>query len=87
MWCKSQDTEITERQLLIPARGGFNVLGHCWAGNIAFISSLLKGLFLNNGDVPGFENTAMAEEVLVGKSEDGFETLRWRKYFFFRSAE
>lgn len=67
MWCKSQDTGITERQLFVPGRGGFNILGHCWAGNIAFISSLLKGLFLNNGDVPGFENTAMGEEVLVRK--------------------
>lgn len=86
MWCKSQDTEFTERQLFIPGRGGLNIFGHCWAG-IAFISSLLEGPFLNNGDVPGFENTAMGEEVLVGKSEDGCEILRWRKYFFFRSAE
>lgn len=87
MWCKSQDTEITERQLFVPAREEFNTLSHCWAGNIAFISSLLKFLFLNNGDVPGFENTAMAEEGLVGKSEDECEILRWRKYFLSRSAE
>lgn len=33
------------------------MLGQCCAGNYTFISTLLKGLFLNNGDVPGFENS------------------------------
>jgi len=63
------------------------VLGRCCAGYFTFISSLLEGLFLNNGDVPGFENIAMGEEVLTGKSEDGYEILRWEKCFFFGSAK
>lgn len=62
------------------------MLGQCCAGNFTFISSLLEGLFLNNGDVPWFENIARGEEVLIGKSEDGCETP-WEKYFFFRPAE
>lgn len=47
------------------------MLGQCCVGNFAFISSLLKGLFLNNDDVPGFENIAMGGEVLIGKSRMG----------------
>lgn len=81
MWCKSQDTGITERQLFVPGRGGFNTLGHCWAGNIAFISSLLEGLFLNNDDVPGFENTSMGEEVLARKSEEWVWNTEVEKMF------
>lgn len=63
------------------------MLGQCCAGNYTFISTLLKGLFLNNGDVPGFENIATGEQVLIGESEDGCEISRWEKYFFFRPAE
>lgn len=47
------------------------MLGQCCVGNFAFISSLLKGLFLKNDDVPGFENITMGGEVLIGKSRMG----------------
>lgn len=46
------------------------MLGQYCADNVAFISSLLEGLFLNNGDASGFENIAREEEVLIGGSDD-----------------
>lgn len=82
-----KDTEITERWLFVSGKVGFNRLGQCSAVNIAFNSSLLEGLFLNNGDVPGSENIATRGEVLIGKSKDGCEIQRWQKYFCFRPAE
>lgn len=63
------------------------MLGQCCDGYFTFISSLLERLFLNNGDVPGFQNIDMGEEVLIGKSEGGYEILRWEKSLFFRPAE